>query len=80
MLSARLQVTKLGVADTALGPAATHRELCRLEKWAVEEQSHTLTHPGAIQLEKPLGREGPGVLSWSQQCDTNQADVTAPAG
>lgn len=34
--------TKLGVADAPVGPAAIHRDLCRLEKWAVEGQSSTL--------------------------------------
>lgn len=68
--------TEVWVADSPLGPAAIHRELCRLEKWAVEEQSHTLIHAGALQLEKSLHREGPGVLELdrSQQCAPDQAD------
>lgn len=28
--------TNLGVADTSVGPAAIHRDLCRMGKWAVE--------------------------------------------
>lgn len=68
--------TEVWVADSPVGPAAIHRELCRLEKWAVKEQSHTLIHGGVLQLEKPLHREGPGVLELdrSQQCAPDQAD------
>lgn len=66
------------MADTPAGPAAIHGDLCRLEKWAVEEESHTLTHPGAIQLKKTLCKEGPGLLELHrrQQCAPDQADDT----
>lgn len=80
---ARCRWHKLGVADTAAAPAAIPRHLCRLEKWAVEEESCPLTHPGAIQLLKPLCREGPGLLEMDrrqQGAQTRLMAWAAPAG
>lgn len=80
---ARCRWHKLRVAVTPAAPAAIPRHLCRLEKWAVEEESCTLTQPGAIQLLKPLCREGPGLLEMDrrqQGAQTRLMAWAAPAG